>query len=100
MSPIRGALPRVVWRRTPVIGAGDGSSDLVLSPTFVLVNEYNGRLKVVKMNVDDNPKTPAQFGVRGIPNLILFKGGEVKEQIIGAVPKGTLVKAVDNAIAA
>ncbi len=63
-----------------------------------LAGEYNGRLKVVKMNVDDNPKTPAQFGVRGIPNLILFKGGEVKEQIIGAVPKAHLVKAIDKVV--
>jgi thioredoxin 1 len=65
-----------------------------------LAGEYSGRLKVVKMNVDDNPQTPGRYGVRGIPNLLIIKGGEVKEQIIGAVPKGTLVKAVDNAIAA
>lgn len=61
-----------------------------------LAGEYSGRLKVVKMNVDDNPRTPAQFGVRGIPNLILFKGGEVKEQIVGAVPKAHLIKAIDR----
>jgi thioredoxin len=65
-----------------------------------LAGEYSGRLKVVKMNVDDNPQTPGRYGVRGIPNLVIIKGGQVKEQIIGAVPKGTLVKAVDNAIAA
>ena len=64
-----------------------------------LAGEYNGKLKVVKMNVDDNPKTPAQFGVRGIPNLILFKGGEVKEQIIGAVPKAHLARAIDKVVA-
>ena len=63
-----------------------------------LAGEYSGRLKVVKMNVDDNPRTPAQFGVRGIPNLILFKGGEVKEQIVGAVPKAHLVKAIDKVV--
>ena len=63
-----------------------------------LAGEYTGRLKVVKMNVDDNPRTPAQFGVRGIPNLILFKGGEVKEQIVGAVPKAHLVKAIDRVV--
>ncbi|HVN29780.1 MAG TPA: thioredoxin [Candidatus Binataceae bacterium] len=65
-----------------------------------LANEYDGRLKVVKINVDDNPQTPARFGVRGIPNLIIVKGGQVKEQIVGAVPKNTLVRAVDGAIAA
>jgi thioredoxin 1 len=60
---------------------------------------YAGRLKVVKMNVDDNPQTPSRYGVRGIPNLILFKSGKVAEQIVGAVPKGTLVRAIDNALA-
>ncbi len=64
-----------------------------------LASEYEGRLKVVKINVDDNQMTPARFGVRGIPNLVIVKGGEVKEQIIGAVPKKHLVNAVENAIA-
>lgn len=64
-----------------------------------LAGEYAGRLKVVKVNVDDNPQTPSRFGVRGIPNLVIVKGGEVKQQIIGAVPKTQLVKAVDSAIA-
>ena len=63
-----------------------------------LAREYAGKLKVVKMNVDDNPRTPAQYGVRGIPNLIIFKGGEVKEQIVGAVPKAHLVKAIDKVV--
>jgi len=63
-----------------------------------LAGTYDGRLKVVKMNVDDNPRTPAQFGVRGIPNLILFKNGEVKEQIVGAVPKSHLTKAIDRVV--
>jgi thioredoxin 1 len=63
-----------------------------------LAREYDGRLKVVKMNVDDNQRTPAQFGVRGIPNLILFKGGQVQEQIVGAVPKAHLVKAIDKVV--
>ena len=59
---------------------------------------YAGKLKVVKMNVDDNPKTPSRYGVRGIPNLILFQGGEVKEQIVGAVPKAQLVKVIDRVV--
>ena len=63
-----------------------------------LAQEYGARLKVVKMNVDDNPQTPTRYGVRGIPNLILFKGGQVKEQIIGAVPKAQLVKAIDTVV--
>jgi thioredoxin 1 len=63
-----------------------------------LAKEYAGKLKVVKMNVDDNPQTPSKYGVRGIPNLILFKGGEVKDQIVGAVPKSQLVKAVTQVV--
>ena len=50
------------------------------------------------MNVDDNPRTPAHYGVRGIPNLILFKDGQVQQQIVGAVPKAHLVKAISTVV--
>ena len=63
-----------------------------------LAGQYAGRLKVVKMNVDDNPQTPSRYGVRSIPNLVLFKGGEVADQVIGAVPKAQLVKAIDRVL--
>jgi len=63
-----------------------------------LAKEYSGRLKVVKMNVDDNPQTPSRYGVRSIPNLILFKDGQVRDQIVGAVPKAHLVKAIDQVV--
>jgi thioredoxin len=63
-----------------------------------LAKEYGGRLKVMKMNVDDNPQTPSRYGVRGIPNLILFKGGQVQDQIVGAVPKAQLVKAINQVV--
>ncbi len=63
-----------------------------------LAGEYEGRLKVVKMNVDDNPQVPSRYGVRGIPNLIVFRGGEVADQIVGAVPKAQLVRAIDRAL--
>ena len=63
-----------------------------------VAKEYGGRLKVVKMNVDDNPQTPSKYGVRGIPNLILFKGGQVKDQIVGAAPKAQLVKAINAVV--
>ena len=63
-----------------------------------LAKEYDGKLKVVKMNVDDNPQTPSKYGVRGIPNLILFKDGQVRDQIVGAVPKAQLVKAVSQVV--
>jgi len=63
-----------------------------------LADEYAGKLKIVKMNVDDNPRTPANYGVRGIPNLILFKDGKVEQQIVGAVPKTHLVKAISAVV--
>lgn len=63
-----------------------------------LAGEYAGKLKVVKMNVDDNPQTPSRYGVRGIPNLILFQGGQVKEQIVGAVAKKRLVDAITQVV--
>jgi len=64
-----------------------------------LATEYEGKVKVVKINVDDNPQTPARYGVRGIPNLLIIKGRQVKEQIVGAVPKAHLKRAVDGALA-
>lgn len=63
-----------------------------------LAGDYAGKLKIVKMNVDENPRTPAQYGVRGIPNLILFKDGTVQQQIVGAVPKAHLVKAISTVV--
>ena len=63
-----------------------------------LAGEYAGKLKVVKMNVDENPRTPSRYGVRGIPNLILFKNGEVQQQIVGAVPRAHLVKAISTVV--
>ncbi|MEK7229522.1 MAG: thioredoxin [Candidatus Binatota bacterium] len=65
-----------------------------------LAREYEGRLKVAKLNVDENPGTPSRYGVRGIPNLIILKGGAVKEQLVGVVPKSRLVDAIERALAA
>lgn len=59
-----------------------------------LATTFSGKLKIVKMNVDDNPRTPPNYNVRGIPNLVFFKGGQVVEQIVGAVPKETLDSAI------
>ena len=52
-----------------------------------LAKEYAGKIKVAKMDVDSNRQTPARFGIRNIPTLILFKGGEVAQTIVGAQPK-------------
>jgi len=63
-----------------------------------LAAEFNGKVKILKINVDDNPQTPTQYGVRGIPNLIIFKGGQVVEQIVGAVPKEQLTSAITRVV--
>ena len=53
-----------------------------------VADEYDGKVKVMKCNVDSNPLMPSKFGIRGIPTLLLFKNGEVVDRIVGAVPKG------------
>jgi len=63
-----------------------------------LAGQYDGKVKVCKVNVDENPATPGQFGVRGIPTLILFKDGEVLDQVVGAVPKGQLEDLLKKAL--
>ena len=63
-----------------------------------LAQEYDGRLKVVKVNVDENPETPGRYGVRGIPNLMIFKQGELSGQVVGAAPKARLVSEIDRVI--
>lgn len=52
-----------------------------------LSNEFDGKVKVVKLNTDDNPQTATQYHISGIPSLLLFKEGQVADQLVGAVPK-------------
>ncbi len=63
-----------------------------------LAKEFSGRVKVTKLNVDENPATPSQYGVRGIPTLILFKSGKILDQIIGSVPKTRLKALIEKAL--
>jgi thioredoxin 1 len=63
-----------------------------------LAKEFSGRVKVTKINVDESPATPSQYGVRGIPTLILFKGGKILDQIVGAVPKARLKAMIEKAL--
>lgn len=102
-----------------VINVTDGSfqSDVINSSTPVLVdfwaewcgpckmiapivdeiaNEYSGRVKVVKINIDENDQTPVKYGVRGIPTLILFKDGEVEGTNVGALTKQQLATFLDE----
>ena len=61
-----------------------------------LARSYNGKVKVAKMDVDKNVSTPQRYNVRGIPTLLIFKGGQVAEQIVGYVPKETIEKALQK----
>jgi thioredoxin 1 len=61
-----------------------------------LAGEYSGKVKVAKLNVDDNKQTPTKYGVRGIPTLMLFKDGQVVDQIVGAVPKSRIKELLDK----
>jgi thioredoxin 1 len=63
-----------------------------------LAGEYAGKAKVVKLNVDDHQGTAATYGVRSIPNLIVFKNGKVAQQIVGAVAKTKLTAALDAVV--
>lgn len=62
-----------------------------------LATEYEGKVTIAKMNVDDNPVTPGKFGIRAIPTLIIFKDGEVVDQITGSVGKSELVELIGKA---
>ena len=61
-----------------------------------LAGEYEGKVKIAKMNVDENPETPGKYGIRAIPTLIFFKNGKVADQITGAVGKTQLVAMLDK----
>ncbi len=63
-----------------------------------LADEFAGKVQLTKMNVDDNPATPGKFGIRAIPTLILFKDGEVVDQITGAVGKAQLIELLNKAV--
>lgn len=61
-----------------------------------ICGEYDGRVKIAKLNIDDNPNTPPRYGIRGIPTLMLFKGGEVEATKVGAVSKSQLTAFIDS----
>ena len=63
-----------------------------------LSTEYEGKIKIVKINVDENPNSPAQLGVRGIPALFMFKDGEVVSNKVGAAPKASLQSWIEEVV--
>ena len=70
-----------------------------LGPTIEqLASEYAGKVTIGKLNVDDNPNTAIKFQIRGIPAVLLFKGGEIVESVIGLAPKDDFKKAIDKHI--
>jgi thioredoxin 1 len=72
----------------------------MLAPTVAeIATEYAGKMKVVKLNVDENMNAAGKFNIRGIPTLLIFKGGQVADQIVGAVPKDQISKVVEQHVA-
>ena len=61
-----------------------------------VAKEYGGKITVAKLDIDANPGTPAKYGIRGIPTLILFKGGEIAAQKVGALSKSQLTAFIDS----
>jgi thioredoxin 1 len=69
----------------------------MLAPVVdTIAEQYDGRVKVLKLNIDDNPTIPGKYGIRSIPTLLFFKDGVVKEQIVGNASPGTITKMLDN----
>ena len=64
-----------------------------------VAGELNGKLKIVKLNVDENPETAAKYGIQSIPTLMIFKNGEMASRQIGASPKAKIVQWINTAVA-
>ncbi len=72
----------------------------MLSPTVeAIADEYEEKIKVGKLNVDDNPNIATKYGIRGIPTLLFFKGGEVVQQMVGVKSKTEIKKVIDENLA-
>ena len=70
---------------------------LMIAPTLEnIAQTYKDKMKVRKLNVDENPRTPAKYGIMSIPTLLLFKQGELKETLVGALPQDKIVEAISK----
>ncbi len=76
-----------------------GPCKMVAPVVDELAEEYDGKVKFVKLNTDDNTETASKYGIRSIPTLMVFKGGEAVEQVVGFRPKSELKKSLDKALA-
>ena len=76
-----------------------GPCKMIAPAVEELADEYEGKFAFAKMDVDANPQTPMTFGIRSIPTLLLFKDGQVAEQVVGAVPKAVLKRKIDKVLA-
>jgi thioredoxin 1 len=73
-----------------------GPCRMIAPSVEAVAEEYQEKANVFKMNVDENMNVPQQFGIRGIPTLILFKGGQEQERIVGAVTRDAIAKVIDK----
>tara|TARA_B110000971_G_scaffold206731_1_gene230250 strand:- start:349 stop:675 length:327 start_codon:yes stop_codon:yes gene_type:complete len=64
----------------------------------MLTTEYDGKIKIAKLNIDENPQTPTKYGIRGIPTLMIFKDGNVESTKVGALSKSQLIAFIDSTI--
>lgn len=72
---------------------------MMLGPVIEeLAGDYEGKAIVSKLNVDENPNTAAQYGIRSIPTMLIFKNGQVVDQMVGAMPKNMIAKKIDEHI--
>lgn len=72
----------------------------MLAPTVeAIAGDYNGKVKFAKLNVDENGQTANSYGIRGIPTLLLFKGGQVQDQIVGNTPRDNIERVLDKHLA-